>query len=138
MKEAQKTILSSFQYLPKCRNVPINEAAGHILAESVISPRTMPPVHLAGPDGIAVRSEDTKAASPEIPIEVQGIRVNTGLPMPAGFDAVIPVEEVEKVDDERYIIKGSVSTNQNMIQAGTDIMTGQTIIESGQIGRAHV
>ncbi|PWR69562.1 molybdopterin molybdotransferase MoeA [Methanospirillum stamsii] len=131
MKEAQKIILSSFQYLPKSRNVPIHEAVGQILAESVISPRTMPPVHLAGPDGIAVRSEDTKAASPENPIEVQGIRVNTGLPMPAGYDAVIPVEEVEKVDDERFIIKGSVSSNQNMILAGTDVITGQTIVESG-------
>lgn len=131
MKDAQKIILSSFQYRPKSRTISIKDAKGKILAEPVRSQRTMPPVPLAGPDGIAVKSNDTQGASPENPLKIDGIKVNTGLPMPVGYDAVIPIEEVKVAENGRYQIINSVLPFQNMVTQGKDVVEGQEIIQSG-------
>lgn len=133
MKEAQKVILSSFVYQSKSRIIPVKNAAGHILAERVLSQRTIPPVTLAGPDGIAVKSKDTKGVSEENPREIDAVRVNTGLPLPAGYDAVIPVEEVKTGGNGGYIINGSVFPQQNTIPKGADATKGQEIVEAGHL-----
>ena len=131
LKEAQKIILSSFQYQPKSRIIPVKNAMGHILAEPVLSQRTVPPIPLAGLDGIAVKNKDTKGASHKNPLEIDGINVSTGLPMPDGYNAVIPIEEVQMIDNERYIIRTAVSHLQNTVPKGTDAIKGQTIVQPG-------
>ncbi|MDD1723608.1 MAG: molybdopterin molybdotransferase MoeA [Methanospirillum sp.] len=133
MKEAQKLILSSFYYQPKTRNIPVKNAAGLILAEPVLSQRTIPPAPLAGPDGIAVKSRDTKGVSIENPREIEAIRVNTGLPLPAGYDAVIPVEEFHAGENGGYIISSSVSPQQNTVPKGADVIKDQEIVEAGHL-----
>ncbi|NLV27023.1 MAG: hypothetical protein GXY48_07650 [Methanomicrobiales archaeon] len=63
MKKAQKIILSSFQHTLQTKNIPVKDAKGYILAEPVFSQRPIPPLPLAGIDGIAIQSKNTKGAS---------------------------------------------------------------------------
>ena len=61
-------------------------------------------VHLSAMDGIAVRAADLAGASEVSPVELDAGRrpgdggfawIDTGQPMPVGFDAVVMVERVE-------------------------------------------
>ncbi len=131
MKDAQKSILSSFTHNPHKKVISITDAIGKVLAEPVLSNRTMPPMSLAGPDGIAVKSIETQGASAEHPIMIQAVKVNTGLPMPEGYDAVIAIEEVEQIGDNQYLIRTPVVANQNTVPFGTDVMKDQIIAYPG-------
>lgn len=86
---------------------------------------------LSGPDGIAVKSEETTCAGENNPIELEAPRVNTGMPMPEGYDAVIMVEEVTRITEKRYRIHTHVSPFQNTIPSGVDIVKGKLVMDKG-------
>lgn len=132
MKEAQKTILSSFHHVSQTKIIPVKDAKGHVLAESVLSQRTIPPVPLAGIDGIAVRSKQTKGASPEDPREIEYVRVNVGLPMPEGFDAVVTEDVVRMSGPDRGYILTPVAPHLQVIKKGAEVTKGQVVIQSDQ------
>lgn len=129
--EAKKIILTSFTAPENRIMVPVPDACGCVLAEPVCSKRTNPPLRLGGPDGIAVRSEETAGAGKDTGIELEAPRVNTGMPLPEGFDAVIAIEEVEKVAENRYRIHAPVSQYENTIPRGFDIEEGGLIMDCG-------
>ncbi|HWQ66477.1 MAG TPA: molybdopterin-binding protein [Methanospirillum sp.] len=128
---AKKIVLGSFQAPDNSVCIPVSEACGRILAEPVYSNRTNPPVVLSGPDGIAVKSGETIGAGPDNRIELNAPRVNTGMPMPEGFDAVIQVEEVIEVSENRYRIHTPVSPFQNTIPCGVDMVKGDVVLDKG-------
>lgn len=90
--------------------VPLADARGRILAVDAVSPGAVPPFSNSQMDGYAVRSDDVAGASAEHPVTLpvgrtsaagDGIHehipetaspVMTGAPIPAGADAVIPIE----------------------------------------------
>ena len=69
------------------------QAAGRITAAPVIARYCAPTAHSAAMDGIAVRAATTFAAREGAPVrlapEKDFVFVNTGHPLPAGFDAVV-------------------------------------------------
>jgi len=127
--EAIKILLNSFTKPVHSVQMPVRDASGYILAEPVYSNRTSPPVLLSGPDGIAVKNSDTSDASQDNPVEVDATRVNTGMPMPEGFDAVIMIEEVTEISEHRYRIHTPVTADQNTIPKGSDITKGDLIMD---------
>jgi len=129
MKEAQKSILSSFHQVLRTKIIPVKEARGYILAEPVLSQRTIPPLPLAGIDGTAVHSKQTKRASKEHPREIECVKVNIGLPMPEGYDAVLQDEETEVLNQEQCIVVSPVPSHYNVIKKGSDTVKGQVIIQ---------
>ncbi len=131
LSEAKKILLSSFQAPDNLVRIPVSDACGRILAEPVNSNRTNPPLLLSGPDGIAVKSEETIGAGEDNTIELDAPRVNTGMPMPEGFDAVIQIEEVIEVAKNRYQIHTPVSPFQNTVPCGVDIVKGEVILDKG-------
>lgn len=90
--------------------VPLVDARGRILATDARSPGAVPPFANSQMDGYAVRSADVEGASAEHPVTLPvgrtsaaGDRIHehildtasavmTGAPIPAGADAVIPIE----------------------------------------------
>jgi putative molybdopterin biosynthesis protein len=102
---AKRIFLHFFPTPENSEHIPVSDASGRVLYEPVFSNRTNPPLLLAGPDGIAVKSKETTGAGEDNRIELEAPRVNTGIPMPEGFDAVIPVEEVIQVAEKRYQIR---------------------------------
>lgn len=85
-------------------HIPLDEkAAGRILAGPVWAKISSPHYHASAMDGFAVRSSATAGAQPSRPLVLkvpsEAAYVDTGDPLPAWADAVLPVEIVEPVLD---------------------------------------
>ncbi|MEM1278198.1 MAG: gephyrin-like molybdotransferase Glp [Pseudomonadota bacterium] len=98
--------------------VPLEEAAGRVLAEDAIARRDQPPFAASAMDGYAVRAaEATKGtmlsvvdeaaaghrAGSELP-EAAAIRIFTGAPVPEGADAILIQEETERVGNQIRVL----------------------------------
>ncbi len=138
--------------------VPLHQAAGRVLATSVISDVDVPGFDRATMDGYAVVAESTDGATPynRLPLLVvgdsmpgrafdgtvaagQAVRVMTGAPLPRGADAVIPAEwvEAEAADGPPHGISAlaAVSPAKNVGHRGEDIVRGTTVLEPGRVLR---
>ncbi|MCU0632734.1 MAG: molybdopterin biosynthesis protein [Methanolinea sp.] len=110
--------------------IPLEESAGRITAQPVFATYSVPEVHLAAMDGIAVRSVDTVGASEQSPVTLPvAIRVNTGNVVPPEYDAVIMIEDVW-TEDTRYIIRKPASPWQHVRPAGEDIAESEMVVPS--------
>ncbi|MEW6049127.1 MAG: molybdopterin-binding protein, partial [Bacillota bacterium] len=81
-------------------SVPSEQALGRVTAAPVYAARSSPHYHACGVDGVAVRAAETFGASETSPVRLgpgQFVFVNTGDPLPAGFDAVVMVEEIHEL-----------------------------------------
>jgi molybdopterin molybdotransferase len=129
-------------------SVSIDEARGLVLAEDVRATEDVPPFHNTAVDGYAVRAVDVAhvpvelhvvgelAAGSAPTIEVtQGtaIRIMTGAPIPRGCDAVVMVEETERVGDSHVRIVSSVSVGDAIRHAGSDVQQGTTVLVRGTV-----
>lgn len=129
--EAKNILLQSFSKPMTLKKIPTIHASGHTLSQPVYSNRTNPPVLLSGPDGIAVKSIETLLASQKNPVLVHAVRVNTGMPMPEGYDAVIMIEEVTEIEESCFRIHTPVTPYQNTISQGIDIQKGDIVLDAG-------
>lgn len=130
--------------------IPLDEnACGRILAEPVFALRSSPHYHASAMDGYALSSSDTEGAMSSSPVEIQvgeqAKYVDTGDPIPEGANAVIPIENVEPLDDagnvctgeeirkaKRIRIRASVAPWSHVRPMGEDIVATQLILPSGQ------
>ncbi|GAB4516424.1 MAG: molybdopterin molybdotransferase MoeA [Anaerolineae bacterium] len=150
VEEAAEKFLSHFAPL-EVETVPILEALGRVLAETVTAPMDVPPLSNTAMDGYAVRSEDVASARPEAPVRLQiaadlaagyvreqpvqpgtAVRIMTGAPIPPGADAVIPFEDVQ-VQNGQVIVSRPISPGKNVRQAGEDVRKGQVVLEPGAV-----
>jgi len=108
----------------------LEESTGRITARPVFATYSVPEVHLAAMDGIAVRSEDTIGAGEQTPLTLpSAFRVNTGNVVPSEYDAVIMIEDVW-IDGGRFTIRKPVSPWQHIRPAGEDIAESEMIVPS--------
>ena len=111
--------------------VPVEECIGRITAEPVFAKMSSPYFHSAAMDGYAVRAEDTFDASELKPKRLklgkQAVWIETGDPLPSGFNAVIPLEEATKFEDEIEIYR-SYSPYHHVRHVGEDIVATEMII----------
>jgi putative molybdopterin biosynthesis protein len=88
--------------------VPVGDALGRITSEAVIAKISSPFYHSAAMDGYAVRFLETFGASETKPkrlrVPDQALAIDTGDPMPEGFDAVIMIEDVETISESEIEI----------------------------------
>ncbi|MEO8050223.1 MAG: gephyrin-like molybdotransferase Glp [Acidobacteriota bacterium] len=138
--------------------VHLRNAAGRVLAASVVSDVDVPGFDRATMDGYAVVAHSTDGASPytRLPLTVIGdsmpgcpfngfvaageaVRVMTGAPIPHGSDAVVPAEwvEVESNDARPHSISAltTVSPGKNVGRRGEDIPRGAMLFEPGRVLR---
>ncbi len=86
--------------------VPVAEAAGRVLAEDVAAVIDLPPFASSAMDGFAIRAADVPGELPivfriaagrpaERALEAgEAMEISTGGAVPAGADAVVPIENV--------------------------------------------
>lgn len=129
MKEAQRLILSSCKNQPRIKLQSVTKSAGLILADQVVAPRSVPTVPLAGSDGVAVRSRDTKGASDDNPREVTGTPVNIGLPIPEGMNAIVPHDKLQAIGESRFLISNPVNPWEQVVAKGSDVQKEQVIFQ---------
>jgi len=122
-------------------------AAGErILAEEIAAPCDLPHCDVSAMDGYAVHAADCSGAaslrvtgfiaagSRPTPVVTSGcaVKIMTGAPLPAGADAVVPVEETEE-QDGRVRIPAEVTRHQHIRFRGEDVKTGDVAIPAGTL-----
>ena len=112
--------------------VPIQDALGRITADAIWALRSVPHYDAAAMDGVAVRSGDTVGASESSPLTLtlpsQAAWVDTGDPVPDGFDAVIMVEVVREIDDSAIEIRSPVPPYNHIRPLGEDIVESELLL----------
>ncbi|NYT06774.1 MAG: molybdopterin biosynthesis protein, partial [Methanomicrobiales archaeon] len=137
LREVQDLIRREFSPRQVRTTVPLVHAVGRITAQPLFAGYSVPEVHLAAMDGIAVRSGDTWGAGEQRPVTLHDFaRVNTGNVIPAGYDAVIMIEDV-RMAGENAIIRKAASSWQHVRPAGEDIAESEMIVPSGHRIRPH-
>jgi molybdopterin molybdotransferase len=146
--EALRQILESVAPLP-ARSTPLFEALGLVLAETIVSPETVPPFTNSAMDGYALRAEDCDGAAKGSPVSLEvladlpagsvatdevrpgtAIRIMTGAPLPSGADSVVPVEATTS-EGARVLITAPVKKGANVRLAGEDLREGEELLPKG-------
>src|SRR5512146_2609080 len=114
VEQARERIVASVLALGD-ESVALAEAHGRVLAEAITAEEPVPAFANSGMDGYAVRAGDVALATPEHPVALRvsgditagmqpgapvaggtAVRIMTGAPLPAGADAIVPVEDTDE------------------------------------------
>jgi molybdopterin molybdotransferase len=141
--EAHRLIMAHARPLA-AESVPLEEAAGRVLAEPALAVVDLPPFPSSAMDGYAVRAADTPgrlrvagrvaAGKPVAAALASGeaMGIATGGVVPEGADAVIPIEYVVEHDNE-VEIESAVGSGANVRPRGGDIRAGEPVAEAGSV-----
>jgi len=143
LAEAQRLVLARVSPLPAER-LPLERAAGRVLAEAGRAAVDLPPFPSSAMDGFAVRAVDTPGTLPVAfrvaagrpspqPLQAgEAMGIATGGVVPEGADAVIPIEHV--VDNENTVEIGeSVAPGANVRPQGGDLRAGDEVVAAGTV-----
>ena len=131
---------------------PVVDAIGHVLAEDVASDVDSPPHDKALVDGYAVRIDDAKLGRelrvleevfaggvPTLAIQPGATsHVMTGAPIPPGTQAMIMVEQTQRVGDAGQAIRilaDDVQTSQFIMPRATSFARDEVVLRSGTLIR---
>ena len=130
--------------------LPLAEAFGCVLASDIVALSALPPFASSAMDGFAVRASDIAAAGPDRPVSLkvvgrsmaghppdatvgagEAMRIATGAPVPAGADAILPVEHAwlqgDSVQATRAFDEGAY-----VRPSGQDASEGELLIPAGR------
>ena len=149
LDEALALILEAAAPLTRVERVPLREAAGRVVATPPQAAMDVPPFDRAAMDGYAVIAQDTFGASrhdAKILRSVETIytgstpsrrisngecaEISTGAPLPAGADAVVMVEETERMEASVRVFT-PVYPGQHVGRRAGDIAAGQSVLDAG-------
>ena len=137
LDEVFSLLAHEFSCTPAVETVPLEAACGRITAHPLFGTYSVPEIHLAAMDGIAVASADTRNASEQHPVTLtNAARVNTGNVVPPGYDAVIMIEDVWETDG-KYTIRKSAGPWQHVRPAGEDLAESEMVMTSRHHIRPH-
>lgn len=129
--------------------VPLDDAAGRILGQTLHAKDALPRFDNSGVDGYAVCAEDIKSASERSPVSLpvveiipagsgprsriergQAAMILTGAPMPPGADTIV-MKEVTERRNGTVAIRKSAQPGANLRRAGEEYTRGTAILEKG-------
>lgn len=137
------------------KELPLDRARGCVVVDDVVAEADLPGFASSAMDGFAVRAADVASATEDIPVVLdvvetvmagrpaqrsvgsrQAIRIMTGAPVPAGADAIVPVErsrfsEGTRDRDETVAILARTEPGQHLRGAGDDVRAGTVVIPAG-------
>lgn len=128
-------------------SVPLREGAGRVLARDVRSDVAWPPFDTSAMDGYAVILADFAAgkgpvaerpgfvgagAAPPAPLERgEAVRIMTGAPVPAGTEAILPVEKVRR-ENGAITALASPGRGEHLRLRGESIEAGAVLLARGR------
>ena len=148
--EARARLKAAAKCLVDIEQVPLADACGRTLAESIVSQVDVPPCANAAVDGYAIAHADLSPyASTRLPISITvaagaqprrltagtTARILTGAPLPVGADTVVMQEDVD-VTAEGVLFKHDVKQGINWRPAGEDVAAGAEVLSAGTRLRA--
>ncbi len=111
--------------------VPVGEAVGRVTAEAVWALRSSPAFDSAGMDGIAVRAADTVGAAETAPVLLGDFAVvDTGDPLPEGYDAVVMREHVHHTGGTAEL-RAAVAPYTHVRSIGEDVSATELLLPQG-------
>jgi len=117
---------------PGSESIPVAQALGRVTAAPVYAKLSSPRFHTAAMDGFAVLARNTFGAGPgrevRLRINSEAWSVNTGLPMPAGTDSVIMIENVHFIDDNEFEIDQGLVPWEHVRRVGEDFVASEMIL----------
>jgi molybdopterin molybdotransferase len=145
--EAARAVVLGHAKALEATRVPLSDALGLVLADNVVSDLDMPPFDKAMMDGYAVRVADLPGGSGELsvieevvagarPVRSLGrgdaVRIMTGAPIPAGTDAVVPVEKSRPLGESRVAIdEPALRGGQHILRQGREMKAGERVLRAG-------
>ncbi|HTL04681.1 MAG TPA: gephyrin-like molybdotransferase Glp [Gemmatimonadales bacterium] len=154
--DAARRILEAVRRQPPLR-LPLDDALGAVLAETIQSPLDVPPWTNSAMDGYAARAEDVRGASADAPRTLRVVeevaagsfptralgpgecaRIFTGAPLPDGADSVIRQEDTD-LGQREVAIRNDRDCGVNIRRAGEDIRKDSEVLTAGsELGPAQL
>ena len=155
--EALQHILRDLQPLP-VELAPLDECLGRVLAEDLIAAIDLPPFANSSMDGFALRAADLHGACADAPVQLevvmdipagaapegslgtgQAARIMTGAPLPAGADAIVPVEQTDAdwtsaencAMARQVAVMTQVAPGDYVRHVGENVRAGQEVLAAG-------
>jgi molybdopterin molybdotransferase len=148
VEDARARVLGAIQPLAPLQ-LPLTDAHGCVSAEDVVASVSLPAFPSSAMDGYAVRAADVADATPERPAELkivgramigyrpeqvvgagEAIAIATGAPIPAGADAIVPVENAQ-LQGEVVRLFEAVPAGRHVRPVGEDVAEGTVLVERG-------
>ena len=156
VEEARKRILSNFQPVTT-ETTSLATSTNRVLAEDIVAADDLPLFDNSSMDGFAIRAADTSHAAPDSRVTLRVVadlpagshstiflasgeaaRIMTGAQIPAGADAVIPVEDTDFNDrsagtsaPKTVTISQATQPNENIRPRGMDVRVGDVVLQKG-------
>lgn len=126
------------------------QALGRVLAEPVWAQISSPHYHASAMDGFALWAEETAGAMPTNPVDLvmssQAAYVDTGDPLPAWANAVVPIENVEPLDPDgqpgpmtrsphALRLRSALTPWMHVRPMGEDIVATELVLPTGHVLR---
>ncbi len=147
--EARERVLSKIDPLPPLA-LPLTDAYGCVVVEDQIARVDLPEFPSSGMDGFAVRAADLEGAGPDSPTELkvvgramigqrpdatvgagEAVKIATGAPIPAGADAIVPIENAEE-DGALVRLFEQPAAGRHVRPRGEDVREGDVLVPAGK------
>lgn len=134
---------------PPVERVTLETADTRVLAQAVVADADYPGAERSAMDGFAVAAEHTPGAlrmcgevrmgelPPPLEAGARAVRIATGGVLPAGADAVVPIEQA-RVDGTTVYVDRGVRPGAHVIDRDADMRCGEALLAAGtRIGPSH-
>jgi molybdopterin molybdotransferase len=147
--DARARVLDAIQPLAPLQ-LPLTEVHGCVSAEDVVATHSLPAFASSAMDGFAVRASDVADATPARPAELkivgramighrpeivvgggEAVAIATGAPVPAGADAVVPIENAQVVGEVVRLAEAAPS-GRHVRPVGEDVAEGTVLVQRGK------
>lgn len=144
-------MLAALLPAPGTETVPLAQARGRTLAADLPARVSHPSATESALDGIAAREADTLIASPTSPVRLrvvgesragvpfsstvspgECVRIYTGAPLPAGADAICPVEQLTD-EGADHVLLARPASPADVRHEGGDFRAGEVVLQAGQL-----
>jgi molybdopterin molybdotransferase len=150
VEDAREGVLSQVAPLAPLR-LALTDAYGSVVAEDILATDDLPEFASSAMDGFVVRASDVAGATPSDPRELkivgralighepegtvgagETMRIATGAPIPAGADAVVPIENALVDGDEVVRLLDGPAPGTHIRPRGEDVHEGDVLIPGGR------
>jgi molybdopterin molybdotransferase len=150
VEEAKQKVLGAVRPLAPIE-LPLTDAYGCVSARDIVATIDLPEFPSSAMDGFAVRADDVAGATPNRPVELkvigralighrpegvvgagESIRIATGAPIPAGADAVVPIENAIVDGDELVRVVDGPAVGTHVRPRGEDVSEGDVLVPAGK------
>ena len=150
-RAAWARFLEHFRPTVRTERIPTAGALGRVLAVTIVAPHDLPEFARSTVDGYAVAAADTYGASPGLPAFLavigeapmgkaatqpvgagEAVLVHTGGMIPHGADAVVMVEQTQRVGETAIEVFKPVAEGEAVLRVGEDVRRGDVLLEPGR------